>query len=569
MSDSAEATEQPTSAAQPGPAAQSRPARSPLLRRLFDGLADTPAGTPWHRSPRLALALMLLYTAMTVTIGFLGPSVLTLTLGPRAGSLLPPYYLPGSGHKINGWLIAALGYLTVVLGLISTVIALRAVTAGWRPNGRKLFRFGALMTAAHALVPPLTSADVLMYSAYGRLTALGINNYAIAPAEVLRTQWDPVLRWMEDPWQGTVNVYGAVLTGFMWLANKLGGDNTHDIVFWFQLIFTAAFVLASWAVVRMARGDGELEARALLLTIACPPMLWAVVVGAHNEAVGLSLAILGFLAIRRNPFLAGLLIGAGMTAKATVGIYALAMAWAYRRQWKSLVLCALGGAIPNALSYLVLFPESLETASKNASYVASTSWAFPVKRFFAFFLDGDQLQSLLGIGQWALTVLLGVMLARVLPWRAAPGLPEGVDPKRDPLTVAIRSATLVSAAWLATSAYTLPWYDLMCFLPMALIGPTRLDLIELFRVTALNLGYVLGRIIPYSRTMEQWSLRSREMFSSTVSIGVIVAIVLWWHEHGLRHRSPTQRSLGTTLDPRRLTRRRGGSTAVSAPPEAS
>lgn len=503
-------------------------------------LVVAPAGTPWHRSPKVAIALMLVFTALSVFIGFMGPSVMTLSLGPRDGSLLPPYYVPGGRRLLNNWLVAFLGWGLVIIGAIATWVSWRALAGGWRPSNRKLFRLGVFMNVIIALVPPMTSADVLMYAGYGRLLNLGIDNYNVTPAEVLRTQWDPVLRWMEDPWQDTVNVYGPMLSGVMWLATKLGGTNVHDVVFWFQVIFTAAFIAAGACTMWLARFDSALQSRAILMTVCCPVMIWGVVAGAHNESLGLAFAIAGFIYLRRNPLVAGLLIGAGMTSKATVGIYGLAMAWAYRRHLKKFILAGIGGAIPNIIAYILIFPDSLKTASKNASYVASTSWAFPVKRFLQPFVDGDTIQSMMSLSAWGLAFVLGWMLSRVLPWRAAPGLPEGEDPERDPLTIAVRTAVLISGAWLATSAYTLPWYDMMCFMPMALLGATRLDLIELFRVTTLNLGYVLGRVIPFSKTMGTVAVRSREIFSSTVSIGIVVAIVLWWHEHGIKAGSHTR-----------------------------
>ncbi|GAB3625034.1 hypothetical protein GCM10027418_31210 [Mariniluteicoccus endophyticus] len=499
------------------------------------GLLDAPQGTPWHRSPRTALGLLVASTLLAVMIGALGESVMTLAL-PRRGSLLPPFSLPGR-NPIPSWGVAFLGWGTVLVGALGTWVSWRALDAGWRPDNRKLFGLGALMTVSVALVPPMTSADVIMYAAYGRLSELGFDNYTVTPAEVLRTQFDPVLVAMEEPWQDTVSVYGPLLWAVMRLANALGGTNVHDIVFWFQLIFTTTFLAAGAVTVRVAGGERLLQSRAILMTVACPLMIWGVVAGAHNESLGLCLAVAGFLFLRSNPFLAGLLIGTGMTSKATVGVYGLAMAWAYRRRLKAFLLAGLGGAIPNVIAYLLVFPAALETASKNASYVAATSWAFPIQRFLSPFLPEATVSSVLGVLPWLLALVVGWMLARVLPWRAAPGLPEGADLRRDPVTVAVRAAVVISGAWLLTSAYTLPWYDLMCFMPMALLGPTRLDLIELVRVTALNLGYVLGRYAPMmTPAMELASRRSREL-TSNVAVVLMLAVVVWWQEHALRRRA--------------------------------
>ena len=76
------------------------------------------------------------------------------------------------------------------------------------------------MTAT-SLVPPLTSADVLMYAAYGRLMVLGWNPYDITPANIIRQEYDPVMRWVEAPWQDTPSVYGPIASFSQWLAATL------------------------------------------------------------------------------------------------------------------------------------------------------------------------------------------------------------------------------------------------------------------------------------------------------------------------------------------------------------
>ncbi|MBO0811593.1 MAG: hypothetical protein J2P23_06060, partial [Microlunatus sp.] len=63
----------------------------------------TPAYRPlqWHRDHRYGVAGIITATALCVIVGALGPSVVTITLGPRR-SLLPPWYL--STTHPNEWL---------------------------------------------------------------------------------------------------------------------------------------------------------------------------------------------------------------------------------------------------------------------------------------------------------------------------------------------------------------------------------------------------------------------------------------------------------------------------------
>ena len=56
----------------------------------------------WHRNHRFAIFGIVGATALTLLAGFLGPSAVTLTLGPRH-SYLPPWYLPaGVIHPTSG-----------------------------------------------------------------------------------------------------------------------------------------------------------------------------------------------------------------------------------------------------------------------------------------------------------------------------------------------------------------------------------------------------------------------------------------------------------------------------------
>lgn len=508
-------------------------------KRGWGSLFAAPSGTPWHRHPRVALALIVSSTLLTLFVGFLGPSVATLTLGPRQGSLLPPWYLPGL-IKPNAWAIFALCWVIIIVGAIGTWIALRALAVGWRPNNKKLY-IGALgLNLVTITVPPLTSADVLMYLAYGRLAGLGYDPYVTSPAEVFRMQWDPVLRWTERPWQDTVNVYGPLIYWIQRAGAEFGGENVHDAVFFLALICALFFIGACSVIIWIARGNQVLQTRAIIWTLGGPMMIWAVVAGAHNEAVSMFFAVLALAVVRKNPLLAGLLVGVACTGKATVGLYGVAIAWAYRREIKKFLLFLLGAAIPNTIVYVILYPTALELAAKNASYISGTSWLFPVRRLMEPFLDPALVATLMSVLAWGSAIVIGWMLSRVLPWRSIPGAPPGVGPERDPLVIAARTTVVISAGWVVTSAYSMPWYDLIYILPLALLGATKLDLIALWRVTVLNIAFVLGRVISYSQLMTQTNQRIREVLSTTVAIGVIVAVVLWWHNHGLQIGSHTR-----------------------------
>ena len=481
----------------------------------------------WHRNHRYGLLGIVAATVLTVVTGLLGPSAVTLTLGPRT-SLLPPWYVPAGIVRPNEWVVSVLIWLAILVGAGGLFVAMRALADGWKPKVKRVFALGTALSLLTITVPPLTSADVLMYAAYGRLQRIGRDPYELTPAEVFRGQFDPVLRWTERPWQDTPSVYGPITSWSQLLANRLGGENMHDIVFWLQLFALVSFVLACAGAIRLAHGDPRRQARTAMLTIANPVLIWAVVAGAHNEAMSVVFAVGGMLMMRRRPFLAGVGIGLAGCAKVSIGIWGLAMLWAYRKEPKKALLLCLGTAIPMGLAYVVWQPTAFFQALRNGSYVSVGSWANPVYRFFDLFMSQFHAKVIVGVISYSGLIVIAWMLSRVLPWTAAPGLPRGADLRSDPLTIALRTALSLSVAWLITSMYTLSWYDLIAWMPLAVLAGSKLDSIMVLRIAPLSLAYVPGRAIDVGPSLDWVANRVRDTFSPLVQIAVLVAVVLWW-----------------------------------------
>lgn len=483
--------------------------------------------TRWHRDHRYGLGGIVGATVLTLLAGFLGPSAVTLTLGPRR-SLLPPWYLPAGVLEANEWLVSAIVWAAILVGALGLFVAMRALADGWKPRARRLFALGTGLSLVTITVPPLTSADVLMYAAYGRLQSIGRDPYEITPAEVFRGQFDPVLRWTERPWQDTPSVYGPITSWLQLLANRLGGENMHDIVFWLQVFAVVPFLLACAGVMLLAHGDPRRQARATLLTVANPVLIWAVVAGAHNEALSVMFAVGGLLMMRKSPFAAGLGIGLAGCAKVSIGIWGLAMLWAYRREPKKAVLLCLGTAIPMGLAYVVWQPTAFFQALRNGGYVSVGSWANPVFRFLDVFMTGFHAKVVVGVISYTGLFVIAWMLSRTVPWTAVPGLPRGADLRRDPLTVAVRTSLVLSVAWLVTAMYTLSWYDLIAWMPLAVLAANKLDRIMLLRIAPLSLAYVPGRAIDVGPALDWTANRVRDTVSPIIQFAVLAAIVLWW-----------------------------------------
>ena len=292
----------------------------------------------------------------------------------------------------------------------------------------------------------------------------------------------------------------------------------------------------------MAHGDARRQARAALLTVANPVLIWAVVAGAHNEAMSVMFAVAGLLFMRKSPFVAGIGIGLAGCAKLSIGLWGLAMLWAYRREPKKAAPACLGTAIPMGLAYVVWQPTAFFQVLRNGGYVSVGSWANPVFRFLDLFMTGLNAKIVVGVISYIGLVVIGWMLSRTVPWTAAPGLAKGADLRRDPLTIALRTALVLSVAWLITSMYTLSWYDLIAWVPMAVLATSKLDRIMLMRITPLSLAYVPGRAIDVGPALDFTASRMRDTVSPIVQFGVLLAVVLWWRQPDRQELFPFRRA---------------------------
>ncbi len=71
---------------------------------------------------------------------------------------------------------------------------------------------------------------------------------------------------------------------------------------------------------------------------------------------------------------------------------------------------------------------------------------------------------------------------------ALPGVPEGPVPQgvQDDVTPdAIRYTAIYAIAWLLTAMYTLPWYDLIAWVALAVVGASRVDQLMVIRTAML------------------------------------------------------------------------------------
>jgi alpha-1,6-mannosyltransferase len=467
-------------------------------------------------------------TALIVLTGLLGPSAVVLTL-PQRRPWLPPYWL--DSHP-SPWLVVALVLLALAIGGYGVHLGLRALAAGWRPRPARLAGFGLLLVAAIALVPPMGSGDVLMYAAYGRIAELGGDPYITSPqAATAVAGADPVIGATEPPWQHITSVYGPITTWLQQAAAWLGGGSAHATVWWLHLLNALAFAGTGLLAARLAssdesRGESGGAQRALLLVLANPVLIWTVVAGSHNDAQAVLFAVAALAVVRRTAFGSGLLLGVAGAMKLSMGLYGVALLWALRRAPRRLVALCAGSGLVLGGAYLVASPHALGGVGGLSGYVAPHSpWKLLFSPLHLFVVPEPVARRIVTVAALATIVLVAVLLARALP-----PAPEGGD--GDPTPAAVRAAAILSLAWLFCWPYTLPWYDLIAWVPVAVLGASGLDRLLLARTVVVAAAYVPGRVVELPAVLELVTTRLRDTVAVVAEIAVFALVFRWC----LRHR---------------------------------
>lgn len=484
----------------------------------------------WHRDHRVGLTAVVVSVALIWLVGFLGPSAATLSLDPQ-GSLLPPYNL----HvPVPDWVAVGLLWLALAVGAGGWWCCRSAAVDGWRPRLARLAALGVGLNVVVCLVPPMTSADVLMYAAYGRLQVLGLDPYQIPPGEIFRMQYDPVLLTIERPWQDTPTVYGPVISATQYAASLLGGTNTHDIVFWLQLFCLLPMLGIAGIAWWLARGNHLLQLRTVLVLLLNPALVWSVVAQAHNESVAVVLGMAALALMRSHPLLAGVALGLAGGAKINMVLYGVAMVWGLRHHWRHLGRVTLGAAISIAVCYGLWQPTALWAAARNTGYINAGAWAGPVYGRLTWFYSPNVSKIIVNVIALALWASVGWMLSRVMPYRPLPGVAPEIDPQRDPTSVAVRAAVILYVSWLVTTPNSFSWYDLLAWAVLALAATSQVDGALLWRSTWLSAAFVTGRQYEFDPMVDLVGTRVRDTVCVIAQVLVILGIV-WWY---VRSRPP-------------------------------
>lgn len=443
------------------------------------------------RQGRWALALVVAALLLGWTTSLLGGSV---AVPPLAGGP-PPFDV---GAHPGAWSVVALLVAAYGCAGAGVLVGLRALRAGWVPDARRLVLLGTVAAAALCLVPPSGSADHLSYAAYGRIVVQGGDPYSVVPSQ-WRGDADPVVSAIQPPWRSTPSVYGPVATAEQALASLLGGDSPARTVWWLKVLNAVAVVGAGALLVRAAGPSPARRSRAAFLLAANPLVLLPVVGGAHVDGLAVALAVAGLVVLDRRPLVAGLLLGAGAATKADVALLCLAAAWAVRRDLPALARLAVGGVLAVVPGYALAGGAAVAQLSRASQLVSfATPWHL-VAGLLDDLLGRDVSRRLVNLLALGLAVVVGVALHRLLPRPSRPGSDVSDGPS-ETLAAAARAGVVLAGAWLLSTPYALPWYDVVLWAPLALvpgglIGTRLIDTVAALRTSTLALAYVPGRVV--------------------------------------------------------------------------
>jgi hypothetical protein len=414
---------------------------------------------------------------LTVVLGLLGPSSAEPRFGP-AGDL-PPWFRVARPSAVVVFTLVA---VVLLLGTAAIAMGLRGVRGGWCPSPRALFAGGGAAVAGMLCVPPLGTTDPLNYAAFGRMAALGLDPYRVTPLG-LAQRGDPVGHLaLAEPWLHFPSVYGPLVTGTEWAASVIGGTSMLRTVWLLAVLNGAAFLATGALLLRLAGSDPARRVRSQLLWTLNPLLWWNLVAGPHVDGLAALCVVAAFCALRRSGLATGLALAAATAVKLTLGLFALPLAWALRRDPRRLAAAAAAGVLLAAVAYSGA-PHAIGNAARVSERGAVGSpWPLLQRKALvpAFGTPGAHL---------AVTALQIVLVAglAVLLLLALPRAHDG-----DVVQVAARPALALAAAYLLGSAYVRPWYDAAAWLLVALLPRSWFDGVLLAHTTLMTLPFDPG-----------------------------------------------------------------------------
>lgn len=331
-----------------------------------------------------------------------------------------------------------------------------------------------------AVVPPTGSTDALDYAIYGHIAEIGRSPYVMTPNRyrlLFHLKQGIPFDWARNP-----SVYGPLATAEQLLAARLAGPSLAVTTFWLKLVNAVAFAGVAVGVDRALRADPARRARAHLLWTANPLLIWNLIAAGHLDVLAAALGLAGLVVADRwaasSPRFAagataGVCIGAAVSIKADYLVFALAVAWALRRQPSQLLAAAGGAAAVIIPGYLVAGLPAVKALVSRAPGGLGNGFYGTVLEHLGFSLHYAE--------------PIAALLLVPVGWLVLTRLPVAADNRP-----AIRAALALSITWLVLWPNQFAWYSVMIMCVLVFYPESRLDWVAIGWLTAITIADMPG-----------------------------------------------------------------------------
>ncbi|WP_047253123.1 polyprenol phosphomannose-dependent alpha 1,6 mannosyltransferase MptB [Corynebacterium testudinoris] len=229
---------------------------------------------------------------------------LLIGMGALGAGALPvvdnPYSSFPGGFLLSRLLQTSSVMVMVGVGLLVLAWLLMAPFVGVsRSTGRQptvtmsaLKRTFAAWVLPLLFTAPLFTQDIYSYLAQGSIVARGMDPYSAGPVDLLGPE-DPLARSVPFIWSHSPSPYGPVA---LWISSAISQVTSDSIilgVFSHRLLSLIGLVAAGWAISRLATRCGVSPVAAVWLGVLNPLTILHLIGGIHNEALLLSLMLVG------------------------------------------------------------------------------------------------------------------------------------------------------------------------------------------------------------------------------------------------------------------------------------
>lgn len=435
-----------------------------------------------------------------------------------------------------GMLMLIIGWL--LLGRFARPSRKRMVCRG------ELHRTLLLWIAPLVVIPPVFTRDPYVYLGQSEVLTRGMDPYQFGP-EVLGND-DPLVVGVANIWRDTPAPYGPLFLRVGSWITGFTGEHVSGGILLFRLLTLVGLGVIVWVLPRLADRFGVPPSTALWLGVANPLVLFHIVGGAHNDAIGIGLMLLGLeVGLRRLPYrvrgdsppplvkgeLRYIVLGATIiTVAAAVKVHAIVALGFFgvmiARRWyggikdllkAAALMLAVSAVVMTAVTYGVGLDygwvNGLSTPTKLWNWIAPTSEIGQLGGVLGIALGlGNHTGGIISVLAVISYLVAGAITVKFLwdslHWRYRPMIGLGVS---------------LGAVMLLHVAMQ-PWWLLWAIIPLAASAGT-----SRFRVVATGMTVVLSLLVPPNGSPfdgRLYTLPQAYFAGGLVVLGALA--LLWW-----------------------------------------